>query len=337
MLSYEEFKEALVEKIKEFLPENLSPEYVELRSENKVNGERDSIAINRIPIGDGCSISPSLRVEEMYKRYCKTEDLEGLAMSVISDLERVEEMAPKNVAFNRETIEKKAFCDVINYAQNEELLETVPHREFGDLAVVYRAFLGDDMSEGIGTAMITNEHLKSFEMTEEELNEIAMKNTKSIMEPNARSMNELLRSMLVDAGRDSEEIDEMMENVPLPDNLMYVVTNRFGCMGSNAILFPEYFEPIAEKLGSDLYILPSSRHELIAVSVDKMNLDEAIDMVFNVNMTEVELRDRLSNQIYKYDSEAKTISCVTDTIYKRIDGKTEADIDKEREENKSAR
>ena len=76
---------------------------------------------------------------------------------------------------------------------------------------------------------------------------------------------------------------------------------------------------------SDLYILPSSVHEVIAVSSDMGSPEMLAQMVVEVNMQEVSLDERLSNQVYHYDKDLRKLTLATDTpvsythldVYKR--------------------
>ena len=77
---------------------------------------------------------------------------------------------------------------------------------------------------------------------------------------------------------------------------------------------------LAESLESDLYILPSSVHEVIAVSSDMGSPEMLAQMVVEVNMQEVSLDERLSNQVYHYDKDLRKLTLATDTPNKRLDG-----------------
>ena len=44
-------------------------------------------------------------------------------------------------------------------------------------------------------------------------------------------------------------------------------------------------------------------------------------MLNDINMCAVDIRDRLSNQVYKYDSKKHELTQKTDTKFKRVDGK----------------
>lgn len=59
----------------------------------------------------------------------------------------------------------------------------------------------------------------------------------------------------------------------------------------------------AEKLGGDFYILPSSIHEILLVpdNGDK-TADDLRDMVREVNATQVSPEEKLTDNVYHYDS-----------------------------------
>ena len=84
-------------------------------------------------------------------------------------------------------------------------------------------------------------------------------------------------------------------------------------------MYEEPLHELAEKIGSDLYILPSSIHEVIAVSADFGSPDELAEMVYEINMDQVDINDRLSNQVYCYDKDLRTLWLATDTINKSLD------------------
>ena len=74
-------------------------------------------------------------------------------------------------------LKDNVFFTLINAEQNKELLKTVPHREFEDLAIVYRWNLGND-SLGTYTNLVDNDLAKKECLTENDLYNAANKNTK---------------------------------------------------------------------------------------------------------------------------------------------------------------
>lgn len=105
-----------------------------------------------------------------------------------------------------------------------------------------------------------------------------------------------------------------------PEQTMWVISNEKGINGAASMLYENELHELAESLESDLYILPSSVHEVIAVSSDMGSPEMLAQMVVEVNMQEVSLDERLSNQVYHYDKDLRKLTLATDTPNKRLDG-----------------
>ena len=75
------------------------------------------------------------------------------------------------------------------------------------------------------------------------------------------------------------------------------------------ILYRGLLERFAEKTGKSLYILPSSIHEVILLPEDCVKkADHLIRMVSEVNRTQLEPEEVLSDAVYYYDREKREIS-----------------------------
>lgn len=121
-----------------------------------------------------------------------------------------------------------------------------------------------------------------------------------------RSMNEVMKEMMINDGIPEEYIANMMP----PETPFYVITNASGVDGSSAILSDSFMQSVSEKIGSEeFYILPSSRHEVLAI--DPAIVEDTADlkqMVMEVNSKEVSAEDFLSDSIYKYNGKTHTVS-----------------------------
>ena len=62
---------------------------------------------------------------------------------------------------------------------------------------------------------------------------------------------------------------------------------------------------------TNLYILPSSQHELIAISNEFTDAQAHKEMVCNVNNSQVKAKSHLSYYIYKYSRQIDTKDIVT--------------------------
>ena len=83
---------------------------------------------------------------------------------------------------------------------------------------------------------------------------------------------------------------------------MYVLTNKQKMNGASCILYEHILNDFANQKNKDIYILPSSVHEVILVPVaEDIDRTELSRMVRDVNRNELEEGDVLSDRVYYYD------------------------------------
>jgi hypothetical protein len=196
---------------------------------------------------------------------------------------------------------------LVNYDRNLKLLEKIPHIRYLDLAITYHCLVRED-EEGIGTIRITNEHMKHWKAHLKELHELAAENTKRLFPDILRSMEEVIRSMLLEElpGQEEmqEEVNPFILDVSGQMNKMYILTNQKGINGASCLLYPDVMHKLSEEFHSDFYIFPSSIHELILVPThDNKNSKEYSDMVREINVTQVAREEVLSDRVYYYSRE----------------------------------
>lgn len=103
---------------------------------------------------------------------------------------------------------------------------------------------------------------------------------------------------------------------------IYVISNEQNINGAVSMLYGDNIHELAERTGSDLYIMPLSVHEVMAVQTEGVAPKELAELVEKNNMSRIRLSERLSNQVYRYDKEQRILSLATDTPNKRLDGKS---------------
>lgn len=156
-------------------------------------------------------------------------------------------------------------------------------------------------------------------MNEEQLFKYAAENTRRILPPRIRNMNDVMKEMFLSDGMPEEIAEMMIREVP-PEQTLWIISNNRGIDGAVSMLYENELHELAENLESDLYILPSSVHEVLAVSTELTEPEELAQMVAEVNMQKVALEERLSNQVYHYDKDLRKLTLATDTPNKRLDG-----------------
>ena len=93
-------------------------------------------------------------------------------------------------------------------------------------------------------------------------------------------------------------------NLPaFPDEMpMYILTNAEMNYGAGLIMNNSVLRHILDKMNEDVYILPSSVHELIVLPASFVDdVKYLTDMVHSINLSCVDPKDRLSNDVYKVD------------------------------------
>ena len=316
MLNYEIFKEVVAEKFMDYMPEQYQGMRLRVEPVNKVNKVLDGITL--VGSGAGRNVSPTLYINHMYEHYLETENLQEVLQSAARRMDMAFKEMPEVGDVNLESAKDNIVFQVINTLQNEDMLRDMPHREFQDLSIIYRWVVKVD-ENGIQSSAIRNNLAEQLGMNEEQLFKCAVENTRRIFPPTVKSMNDVIREMFISDGMPAEVADMMIGEMP-EDKMMWVISNDRGINGAGSMLYEDNLHKLAMKLETDLYILPSSVHECIAVSTNVGDPYELAEMVSEINMGQVALEDRLSNQVYHYDKDARRLTLATDTPNKRLDG-----------------
>ena len=287
MMNYEIFKEVVKEKFMDYMPDNFKGMELVVMPVEKVNMTYDGISIR----GKDTNISPTIYINDMYEKYQNCGDLEETLMAACDLMAMEFAKTPQVVDVDSlyKDADENVVFQLINTEQNRSFLEQVPHREFQDLSIIYK------------------------------LVEYAAENTRRILPPRIRNMNDVMKEMFLSDGMPEEIAEMMIREVP-PEQTLWIISNNRGIDGAVSMLYENELHELAENLESDLYILPSSVHEVLAVSTELTDPEELAQMVAEVNMQKVALEERLSNQVYHYDKDLRKLTLATDTPNKSLDG-----------------
>lgn len=208
----------------------------------------------------------------------------------------IQKTAKRMADGNLNISEEKIIMRLVNTEWNRQMVEGIPHREFCDLSVTYWIFLGMD-GDSMASVMVTDQIAEMAGMTEQQLYEKAAIDTRELFPPTVTDITSVIRDAMVSAGEDADiYFDGMPMKAPI-----YVVSNSIRNNGAASMLCGDGLRGIAERMGTDLYILPSSIHEVIAVPAAGLDPDVLAQMVAEINMREVMPDERLSNHVYRYD------------------------------------
>lgn len=315
MMDYEIFKEVVKEGFLSYMPKSYQDMEVRVVPVDKVNRKLDGLSL--LAKDEKTTISPTLYINDMYEKYLRTGDLQSTlreAAEAMDEVFREAEVPPLDISTAKDNI----IFQLVNTMQNEDMLKNLPHRDFQDLSVIYRWVVGVEQ-QGLSSVVINNHVAESLGMGEEQLFKAAAENTRRILPPVVQSMNEVIRDLFMADGM-PQELADLMVGEQEPERTMWVISNENKIDGAVSMLYEDKLHSLAERVGTDLYILPSSVHEVIAVSVEMGEPEELAQMVAEINMDQVDLSERLSNQVYHYDKDLRKITLATDTPNKRLDG-----------------
>lgn len=301
MFNYEEFKSVIADHIKDYLPESYVNGSVKIRTVNKINQVLDEMYIKTDQ-----PYAVTLYLNPMYEQYRQGRPMDELLEEAAALMTQAETQIEKK-EITPDFIRENVFLCLVNRNSNRELLKTVPYKEYQDLAILYRFRFGPD-EIGLVTKTL-QEYLK---IGEEELYTLAVQNTKKFYPPVIEDMNPVVGSMLKENGRTENEIQEMLMKIP-EEYRMYIVSNSEKFYGAASILYDDVLHELTEKLGDDLYLMPSSLHEMLAVSCKNKDPYELAYMVQEINYDEVSLENQLSNNVYYYSGQLRHLSLATDS------------------------
>ena len=260
---------------------------------------------------------PTVYLNHVYEEYKKSGDLQGtLELAAFYLAGACREAERKNGRIILQDAPESIVMSLINTEQNREMLGYMPHREFEDLSVIYRYVI--DTGNPVESVPVTVEMAEGIGMGEKELFDAAVENTRRLFPPTVELLNDIIVEMFMDGGFSEEAAREMGSVIQTP---MYCISNKMSINGAVSMLYGDVIHGVSEQLGSDLYILPLSVHEVMAVQTEGAAAKELAELVEKNNMSKIRLGDRLSNQVYRYDKEQRILSLATDTPNKRLDGR----------------
>lgn len=285
MMNFEEFKAWVKENITSKDWKETSQ--VEISVVKKNNGvSKAGLSIRE----DEHDVSPLLYLDDYYIHYQNGELLENIIRNIRADYDKKVQMAAVKIPNLQEfeNIRGRVIYRLVNYEKNKEILEDCPHIRLYDLAVTFRWVTRID-DVGVSTSLITNKQVKEWGVSVNDLVLAARQNTPRLFPAQIIDMEEMLAGM----------VSFILYPSAIP---MYILTNKQELNGASALLYGDILKDFANKKGADMYILPSSIHEVIMVPADRINdPTKLLSIVHDANTTVVSIGDVLSDSVYYYD------------------------------------
>ena len=287
MMNFDEFLEAAKNHVQESIPDA----QVKIQSVEKLQGESYT-GISVRPEGGIAAVT--FNIMPAFESYQKDESQEGAVLDrIVAEAIKVSADIPAfelSSITDYEVAKDNLLMQVVPVEQNKEMLEGIPHKTIGDIAVVYRIELPGD-AEKSATTLVTNHLLEEYGVSANELHADAVIAQSVNHPPVLKNMAEVVAKMS----------GGMLD---MPESPLWVATVEGGVDGASVVQIPEFLDEVADLLGGDFFVLPSSVHEVLFIRDDGSQEREQLEgMVREINATEVSEVDFLSNSIYHYDSE----------------------------------
>lgn len=282
MMNYNEFMEYAAKHIQDYLPPEYGAADIRLDVVNKANEQYTGLTVRLEENG----AAPVANMKMFYEQYENDRPIEDIML----DMAKIVQMEPPadidiDMIRDYEQVKDKLFVRLSPIAGNEAIMGGSPHQIVEDMMMTYNAYVPSN-DDGFLSVRITNDLLKDYGVTQEQLHQDAIASTPRIFEPKVVSMSEALMG------------------IPEEEPAMMVVTNTQGSLGASALFCEGIMDKVAEQLKGNYFVLPSSVHEFLVVPDNgNFSRSELESMVRSANESVVEPQDKLSDEVYHYDAQ----------------------------------
>ena len=292
-MKYEEFKERLVNAVKECYGDKVQVMVEKVLKNNSYS--YDGLKIMKSPKEKAV---PLISVNRMYEKYKEEElELEQCVEQVCQIREKEERNHPMSEFIQKllkwENIKEQVYPVLMLTDRNEEFLKPLAVTEFLDMSIIYRICETTEY-DGQYSIYIKQAMMQEYGITIEQLHEQAVKN---LEKENYQfiSMDSYARALIQFMGQDEKKWMEDKEYTP-----MYILTNDFKIYGASGILDKELVRNFAGN--ENYFVILSCVHEAIFVADDgKKDKEELNKIIEDIYTNAVNDEEQLSKHFYYYD------------------------------------
>ncbi|MCD8336390.1 MAG: DUF5688 family protein [Lachnospiraceae bacterium] len=303
-MSFEEFTENVKASIRDALPEKYQDAAVDIGTMEKINATYTALFVR--PEGENYAFA--INLDLYYEDFAAGEKSFEETIRDMSGKIQGNEQPSVDMSLFRdyEAAKERFYIRVCGAEQNQDLLERVPHQKVEDMAITYHLLIFEN-ENGTSSAMITNNLMQAYGISQEQLHQDAMENSQEIFKPRLFSVFDVvadhIREMMIEAGVSEKMADKMIESYRETEHMPLLgLTNEKGLNGAGVMFYPDMMDKIGQELGSDFIVIPSSTHEMLFMADNGLaSADELKDIVSEINRKVVGQAERLTNESYHYD------------------------------------
>ena len=211
-----------------------------------------------------------------------------------------------NALLDYNAVKDFLFMTVINAEEHKNDIATMPHTIIGDLAIVYKIMI-QTTNDRFCSARVTNQLMDQYGIDVNNLLNDALISSPNMMKPEILPLETMLIGIPKDIALEEKE------------HQLVVLTNEHKTDGAATMFYAGILNDLAEKLEHDLYIIPSSTDECIALcDSPSLNIEHVKEMLLSVYKSAMGDPDKkLSDHLYHYDKDEHILE-KADDYEKRI-------------------
>ena len=309
MSDYKKFTEELRIQVERRLGDGYG---TEVRQVTKTNtGAMDTLIIFRRDKREGMA-SPNFYLTPLFGEYRDGRSVEDIVADILEayfgQSANIEETARKLGSItDYECCRHRIYFRLVNTEKNRAFLEDKVHFEVLDLSMVFYILVSEDNGR-VGAVPIQKRLSEAWGIPAGEIRKQAEKNTPELFPVKVQPLVSVMEELLDAAGTDGSagEILAAVESQfgETKKEEPFILTNISGLNGFSAVLYPAALKNFSDRMGRNLYVLPSSLHEALLIPAGGFTGSQELgEMVREVNRTVLSQEDFLSNNIYYYDRE----------------------------------
>lgn len=279
-----EYYAMLREELERRKDENVDITFREVRKNNGVHKNACTVRYNE------SQIAPTVYLEPYYDHFLHGEAVAESAENILQYCRRKTPETTFPADFFKEygTVRGRLGIKLIGTARNTAFLRDVPHVDFEDLSAVF-FYLLEDPAFGNGMIIVRRTDMERWGKTTQDLYTDALENCPRMLPPLFRPLSEVL---------------EVIQ--PVEEGELYLLTNESALYGAGVVLYPGMLQEAADYIGKDYFILPSSVHEVILLPDGGECAAELLQIVTEINHTQVIEEEILTDSVYHFSSGDKT-------------------------------
>jgi hypothetical protein len=262
-------------------------------------------------VRDNKRISPTIYINDFYRDDIDEYDMESVVRQIREMYDSrcgyADTLEDKyvNIYCDYEKIKSRIIYKLVNLDMNREKLESVPYLPFNDLAITFRymAYKGD---QGIASSIISNDDITRWNVNISDLYNLAKKNTSEFFPSIVKKITTLLEEHRI---LPEDNVYDMLEDKGR--NVLYVLSNEDCVNGATCMLYDGMLDKCAEITGDNIFIMPSSIHEVIFTGEKMVDSPSSLkEIVREANDSVVNQTEILSYNVYYYNRKNRTLKIV---------------------------